>query len=108
MYGLRKRDLENIYAALSKWPQVEKAIIFGSRALGNYKKGSDIDLAITGEKVEESICKKISEQLNEEYPIPFFVEVINYNTIKNQALKEHIQNYGIIIYQKSMEKNQNL
>jgi len=108
MYGLRKRDLENIYAVLSKWSQVEKAIIFGSRALGNYKKGSDIDLAITGKKVEESICKKVSEQLNEEYPIPFFVEVINYNTIKNQALKEHIQKYGIIIYQKSTERKPNL
>jgi len=39
MYGLRERDLEYIYVTLSKWPQVEKAIIFGSRALGNYKKG---------------------------------------------------------------------
>ena len=107
MYGLRERDLENIYTALRKWPQVEKAIIFGSRALGNYKKGSDIDLAITGDKVEENLCKRISEQLNEEYPIPFFVEVINYNTIKNQALKEHIQNHGITIYQKSTESKPN-
>lgn len=107
MYGLRKRDLEYIYAALAKWPQVEKAIVFGSRAIGNYKKGSDIDLAITGQKVKESICNKISEQLNEEYPIPFFVEVINYNTITNQALKEHIQNYGIIIYEKSTESKPN-
>ena len=104
MYGLRERDLENIYTALRKWPQVEKAIIFGSRALGNYKKGSDIDLAIKGDKVEENLCKRISEQLNEEYPIPFFVEVTNYHTIKNQALKEHIQNFGITIYQKSTER----
>jgi len=58
--------------------------------------------------VEEGICKKISDQLNEEYSIPFFVEVINYNTIKNKAQKEHFQNYGTIIYQKSMERNQNL
>jgi predicted nucleotidyltransferase len=107
MYGLRERDLENIYAALREWPQVEKAIIFGSRALGNYKKGSDIDLAITGDKVEENLCKRISEQLNEEYPIPFFVEVTNYNTINNKALKEHIQNHGITIYQKSTESKPN-
>ena|SRR6056297_1738681 len=59
MYGLRERDLEYIHAALSKCPQVEKAIIFGSRALGNYKKGSDIDLAKRGKKINESICKKI-------------------------------------------------
>jgi predicted nucleotidyltransferase len=108
MYGLKERDLEYIHAALVNWPQVEQAIIFGSRALGNYKKGSDIDLAITGQKVKESMCKKISEQLNEEYPIPFFVEVINYNTINNQALKEHIQNHGIIIYQKSSAKKNTL
>jgi predicted nucleotidyltransferase len=107
MYGLRERDLEYIYATLSKWPQVEKAIIFGSRALGNYKKGSDIDLALKGQKVKESICKKIGEQLNEECPIPLFVEVINYNTVKNEALKEHIQNFGIVIYQKFPERKPN-
>ena len=91
-----------------RFENFEKAIIFGSRAIGDYKKGSDIDLAIKGQKEEESICKKISNQLNEEFPIPFFVEAINYNTVKNQALKEHIQKYGIIIYQKSTERKQNL
>jgi uncharacterized protein len=104
MYGIQERDMEYIHAALGKWPEVEKAIIFGSRAMGNHKKGSDIDLAIAGQKVTETICNKISSQLNEEDPIPFFVEVINYKNIKNQALKEHIQNHGVLIYQKSSVK----
>ena len=95
MYGLNERDLKYIFKALKEWPEVEKVIIFGSRAMGNHKKGSDIDLAVSGQEVNETICNRISAKLNEEAPLPFFVEVINYRSIDNQALKQHIQNHGI-------------
>ncbi|AWK51261.1 hypothetical protein DIC82_09590 [Clostridium beijerinckii] len=50
MYGLLDKDLNYILDALSKLSEIEKAVIFGSRAMGNYKKGSDIDLVIMGSK----------------------------------------------------------
>lgn len=46
MYGLLDKDINYIINTLIRFPEVEKAIIFGSRAMGNYKKGSNIDLAI--------------------------------------------------------------
>lgn len=44
-----------ILEEIRKYSEINKAIIFGSRAIGNYKKGSDIDLAITGDKITKDI-----------------------------------------------------
>ena len=51
MFGLLDRDIKYIIKALEQHDEIEKAIIFGSRAMGNYKKGSDVDIAIIGENV---------------------------------------------------------
>ena len=42
MFGLIERDIEYIVKAMKKFNEIEKAIVFGSRAIGNYKKGSDV------------------------------------------------------------------
>jgi len=98
MYGLLERDLKYIIEAVSKYPEIEEVIIFGSRAMGNYKKGSDVDLALKGEKVERKTVRRLSDDLNEEYPLPYFFDVVNYNDISNEELKEHIDNKGKRIY----------
>ncbi|WP_204226487.1 nucleotidyltransferase domain-containing protein [Clostridium botulinum] len=51
MFGLLERDIKYINEVLDKFEEIEKAIIFGSRAMGNYKKGSDVDIAIIGKNV---------------------------------------------------------
>ncbi len=100
MYGLLERDVYYIKYALRAFPEIEKAILFGSRALGNYKQGSDVDIALVGKKVDSHIINKLSARLNEELPIPYHVDVLNYATISNQKLKEHIVQYGIEMYRK--------
>lgn len=54
MYGLLERDLKYILEAVRKYPEIEKVIIFGSRAMGNYKPGSDIDIALKGQNVNRT------------------------------------------------------
>lgn len=49
------RDIEYIKKALIKFNEIEEAVVFGSRAMGNYKKGSDIDIVIIGELVTSKI-----------------------------------------------------
>ena len=51
MYGLLDRDLNYILDALSRFSEIDKAVIFGSRGMGNYKKESDIDLVIMGAEI---------------------------------------------------------
>ncbi|MDD2498976.1 MAG: nucleotidyltransferase domain-containing protein, partial [Desulfitobacteriaceae bacterium] len=50
-FGLRESDLAYIISAIKELSEIEKAVIFGSRAKGNYKPGSDIDLAIYGDRI---------------------------------------------------------
>lgn len=94
MFGLKDRDIRNIQKALSMFPNITKAIIFGSRAMGNYKNASDIDIAIQLNENNLNTIIKISGILNEEMPIPFFVDVINLDMIKNKSLIEHINKEG--------------
>lgn len=100
MFGLIDRDIRYIMEALQKFDEIETAIIFGSRAIGNYKKGSDIDIAILGKQVTDSTIYKLDDYLNQVYPIPYFFDIINYRSIKNSKLIEHINKEGIIIYSK--------
>lgn len=98
MYGLLDRDLKYILEAVRKYIEIEEVIIFGSRAMGNYKKGSDIDLALVGENVDRKIVRSLSDELNEEYPLPYFFDVVNYKDISNDELIKHIDNVGKSIY----------
>ncbi len=98
MFGLLDRDIKNICEVLGKFSEIEKAIVFGSRAMGNYKKGSDIDIAIVGSDITSEIIYKLEDYLNEVYPIPYFFDIIHYNTIANENLKKHIIDEGKDIY----------
>ena len=101
MCGLLDRDIKYIIKALEQHDEIEKAIIFGSRAMGNYKKGSDVDIAIIGENVNRSIIYKLDDCLNEVYPLPYFFDIIQYNAITNENLINHIDNEGKVIYTKN-------
>ena len=95
-----ERDLKYILKAVNKYSEIEEVIIFGSRAMGNYKKGSDVDIALNGEYVNRKIVCRLSDDLNEEYPLPYFFDVVNYNDISNEELKKHIDNAGKIVYKR--------
>ncbi|WP_414646601.1 nucleotidyltransferase domain-containing protein [Clostridium tetani] len=58
---------------ISGFDEIEKAYIFGSRAKGNYKPGSDIDIAIYGENINLDILSKLNSILEEKSPMPYFL-----------------------------------
>jgi predicted nucleotidyltransferase len=74
--------------------------IFGSRALGNPKKGSDIDIALFGPEASEATARKLSEVLNEELPIPYHVDVVLFEVCENEDLKQHISKSGKVLWQR--------
>ncbi len=100
MYGLPERDIKMILEAVQKYEEIQKVLIFGSRAMGNYKKASDIDLALFGENISRKTILRLNDDLNEEYPIPYFFDILNYNEISNQELKSHIDIEGKLLYKK--------
>ena len=104
-FGISATSYELILSTLSDFPEIEKAIVFGSRAKGNYKHGSDIDLAILGSACTENTAMNLSGLLNEELPIPYRIDVVCYNQLNHPELKEHIDRVGIVFYTRTVEAN---
>lgn len=100
MFGLKQEDINYIQTIIGRFPEVEKAVIFGSRAKGNYKKGSDIDIALYGNNLSR-ISSKIHDLLEEETFMPYFFDVIEYADLSNPALKEHIDRVGKVIFERA-------
>jgi predicted nucleotidyltransferase len=83
---------------LLKFPEIEKAIIFGSRAMGNSKRGSDVDLAILGKNITSKTAVRLRSLFNQELPLPYFFDVVVYENIANDNLKRHIDEHGLILF----------
>ncbi len=81
-----------------KIPQIEKIIVFGSRVLGNAKHGSDVDLAVIGKTVTSQVVCTFRDYLEEESNIPYLFDIIHFEPIENEALREHIIRYGKTLY----------
>ncbi len=97
-FGFSKQDGERILSALLKFPEIEKAIVFGSRAMGNSKKGSDVDLAILGKNITSKTAVRLRSLLNQELPLPYFFDVVIYENIANDNLKRHIDEHGVVLF----------
>jgi uncharacterized protein len=98
MFGIKDTDIKFIKLTLSSFDTVYSASIFGSRAKGNFKNTSDIDIAVFGDKVDFNTICSLKFILEEESPFPYLVDVVDYNMLENLALKEHIDRVGIEIY----------
>ncbi len=96
-YGFLPGELETILSSLKKYPNLAEAILFGSRAIGRQKKGSDVDIAVKGVDIPTS---QISHELNSDSPLPYYFDILDYNSLENKQLKDHIDRVGIVIYRK--------
>ncbi len=97
-YGLSDEQLNQIISILAQYPEVEKAVLFGSRAMGNYRKASDIDIVIMGDKADFSLAAKIKGHLEDDTSLPYFFDIISFKTITSDELKQHIKTHGKLIY----------
>ncbi len=99
-FGLKPKIIEDIKNILKKYPEVEKAVIFGSRARGDYRKGSDIDITLFGDKLTNSINTKIFYEIDNLYLI-YNIDLINFNTLSEEdKLRQNILDEGVEIYAK--------
>jgi len=97
-FGLRQQDLDEIIHILQKFPVAEEAVIFGSRAKGTFKKGSDIDIAVKGKRINHAVVAALSFLLNEESATPYFFDIIHFDAISEKELLEHVERVGQSIY----------
>ncbi|SMB85837.1 Nucleotidyltransferase domain-containing protein [Desulfonispora thiosulfatigenes DSM 11270] len=93
-FGISGDTLSIIISTLREFAEIKKASVFGSRALGNYKNGSDIDLVVFGPEVTTEIINLLSIKLNEELSLPYYFDVIHYETLDSKELKEHVDTFA--------------
>jgi len=99
-FGLSPSTIEKIKAVFVNHPEVEQVVLYGSRAKGNYRPGSDIDLAILGEGVTLTQLLKIENELDE-LLLPYKIDLSQLHKIENPDLVAHIRRVGEVFYLKS-------
>lgn len=98
MVGLSEKELSSLREVFMKFDAIEEVILFGSRAQGTHKKASDVDLAIKGKTIDLDTLAKLKYTLEEQTNLPYFFDVVIYDKITNNALKQAIDESGEKIY----------
>ncbi len=104
-YGLHLSVIENICAVFARYPQVEKVLLYGSRAKGNYKNGSDIDLVIcdNGEMTLRHVSKILDDI--DQILLPYMFDVSLLKQIDDPDVLDHIRRVGVPFYVKSQRRD---
>ncbi len=98
-FGLLQKDIDSLISLLRTNHKIDKIILFGSRAKGNFNPGSDIDIAIKGQllKLEDILESKVKI---ENLSLPYKVDLIIYDSINEQDLISHIDRVGISLFER--------
>lgn len=97
LYGLTPQTLARIRAVFAAHPGIEQAILYGSRALGTYHIGSDIDLTLKGGGLALAEVLKIADELDE-LMLPYKIDLSLFHQLDNPQLIDHIRRVGVTIY----------
>lgn len=100
IHGLSEDTVQKLLDVFASFPQVDEAILYGSRAKGNYGPGSDIDITLKGKELDLSIMNEISLKVDD-LLLPYIVDLSIYDQIDNPELVNHIQRIGVCVYKRA-------
>lgn len=95
--GLSDGTVSKLKMVFSSYPELNEVILYGSRAKGNYRDGSDIDLTLIGNDLTLSLLYRIADDIDE-LMLPYKVDLSLFHQIDNENLKDHINRDGISFY----------
>lgn len=98
-FGLKEDIITQVNEVFAKYPQIEKAVVYGSRAKGNFKNGSDIDLTLKGDGLNLSVINSLLNEIDD-LLLPYTFDVSIFKQISNAGLIEHIERVGKDFYEK--------
>lgn len=97
-FGLKENLIDNIVSILKNYKTLDKAVIFGSRARGEYKYNSDIDIALFGNNLTKNDFFQILNRIDE-IDTHFSFDILHYDTLLKPELKNNIIKDGVVIYE---------
>ena len=101
--GLKDRHRDAIIALLAANDRVEKAVLFGSRAMETGTDTSDIDIALFGDRLSLTDQARLAAAIDE-IPMAQSVDLVLHRTIDHQPLLDHIRTHGIEWYRRPENK----
>ena len=99
-HGLSDKTVTGITQVLGRFSEVKKAVLFGSRAKGTHKNGSDIDLALIGDKLDWRALGRIDSALDD-LSLPYCFSLIIFNDRTDSEVAAHIRRVGIPLFERS-------
>jgi predicted nucleotidyltransferase len=99
MNGLDEDTENKIRAVFSRFEEIDKVVLYGSRAKGNYKIGSDIDLTFYGTNLKLKTIYKVHDALDNLY-LPYKFDLSIFDDIENTELREHIRRVGKVFFER--------
>lgn len=102
-YGLNHKTINKISEVLGSYHMIEKVILYGSRAKGDFQNGSDIDLTVISSDFTTSKLLRLETQLDD-LMLPYKIDISIFHQISNSDLIEHINRVGVVFYKKNPEE----
>ena len=98
-FGLKEATIAAINAVFARYPEIERAVLYGSRAKGSHRPGSDIDLTLIGDGVTYLALQRITNEIDD-LLLPYTVDLSLHRQIDNPDLLAHIERVGVVFYRK--------
>ena len=99
-HGLTTATVDRLQSVLAHYPEVEKAVLYGSRAKGTHRPGSDIDLTLCGGALNHTLLTRIDNELDD-LLLPYQIDLSLMTSLSHPALLDHIRRVGVVLYAKS-------
>ena len=104
VFGLKEKDINAINDVFNQYPEIIQVTIYGSRAKGNYKPGSDIDLSIVDADLDFTQLLEIENKLDD-LMLPYKIDLSQKRMINNPDLISHIDRVGKPFYVNENKKD---
>ncbi len=97
-FGLSDTVIKELQDVFRRYANIEKVLIFGSRSKGNYRAGSDIDLAVIGKDIDYNQLLNILCEIDD-LELLYSVDLLDYQKKKGTPIDDHIDRVGQVFYE---------
>ena len=96
-FGLSEETISGIQQVFARYPDIDRVVLYGSRAMGNFRPGSDIDLTLYGERLDRHLCSSVAEDLDD-LLLPYSIDLSIFALLAHPDLEAHIERVGQLFY----------
>ena len=98
-YGLSDGTIKKLQKVFENFAEIDKVVLYGSRAKGNARSGSDIDLTLFGEHLDRQRCSVVADALDD-LLLPYMIDLSVFHLLNHPELEAHIQRVGQVLYKR--------